>query len=232
MIREQTVGGMLLVGTADPDLLALFLKRVPQIVLVDQPDPTGQHDALITDGFGGMLAATNYLISLGHKKIGFLRDDPDVLTFRDRLRGFVCAHFEAGLPVDPRLLVTTQCEEEVPAALHALLGRADRPTAIVAANDTLAYTVMQACRTLRLRVPEDLSLVGFDDIAYSAQSWPPLTTVRVEKEQLGRLAVNRLQARLQSVGQSGAAGQPEEMPPVTLQVPASLVVRQSCRPLS
>jgi len=226
MIREQTVGGMLLVGTADPDLLALFLKRVPQIVLVDQPDPTGQHDALITDGFGGTLAATNYLISLGHKKIGFLRDNPDVLTFRDRLRGFVCAHFEAGLPIDPRLMVTTQCEEEVPAALQGLLGTTDRPTAIVAANDSLAYAVMQACRTLRLRVPEDISLVGFDDIAYSAQSWPPLTTVRVEKEQLGRLAVNRLQARLQS------AGLPEEMPPITLQIPTSLIVRQSCRPLS
>ena len=226
MIREQTIGGMLLVGTADPDLLALFLEHVPQIVLVDQPDPSGQHDCLISDGFGGMLAATNYLITLGHRRIGFLRDNPTVLAFQDRLRGFVCAHFEAGIPLDPRTLVTTQCEEEVPAALHGLLCSPDRPTAIVAANDSLAYAVMQACRGLDLRVPEDISLVGFDDIEFSAQSWPPLTTVRVEKEQLGRLAVNRLQARLQS------AGLAEEMSPVTLQISASLIVRQSCRPLS
>jgi len=227
MIRDQTVGGMLLVGTADPHLLSQFLERVPQIVLVDQPDPSGRHDSLTTDGLGGVLAATNYLFALGHRRIGFLRDNPDVPTFQDRLRGFVCAHFEAGVTLDPRLLVTTQGEGEVPAALHRLLTAPDRPTAIVAANDTLAYAVMQACRRLGLRVPEDVSLIGFDDIEFSAQAWPPLTTVRVQKEQIGRLAVSRLQARLQS-----AAASPDEMPPVSIAVPVSLIKRQSCRPPS
>ena len=84
---------------------------------------------------------------------------------------------------------------------------------------------MQACRTLGLSIPEDLSVVGFDDIDFSAHTWPPLTTVRVPKEEIGRLAVVRLQERLRM-----ASGLRETMPPITLEVPVSLVVRQSCRP--
>jgi len=222
MIREQTVAGMLLVGTADPEILSVFLERVPQIVLVDHRDPTGRHDCVLTNGLAGAMDATHYLFALGHRRIAFLRDDPYVPSFQDRLRGFVCAHFEAGYAVDPRLVLTAS-EDEVPGVLDALWKSPERPTAILAANDHQAYAVMQACRALGLHIPEDLSLIGFDDIEFSTQTWPPLTTVRVQKEQLGRLAVRRLQDRL------AQDNSPEAMPPVTIEAPVSLITRQSCR---
>ena len=225
MIREQTVAGMLLVGTADPEILSVFLERVPQIVLVDHRDPTGRHDCVLTNGFAGGMEVTEYLMGLGHRRIVFLRDDASVPSFQDRFRGFVCAHFEAGYAADPRLVVTA-LEGEVAGTLDGLWRSAEPPTALFAANDHQAYAVMQACRTLGLRIPEDLSLVGFDDIEFSAQTWPPLTTVRVHKEQLGRLAVCRLQSRLQAGDNS-----PEAMPPVTIEAPVSLIERQSCRAL-
>jgi len=225
MVREQAVAGMLLVGTADAEILSSFLERVPQIVLVDHCDPTGRHDCVLTNGLAGAMDAVHYLFALGHRRIVFLRDDPYAPSFQDRLRGFVCAHFEAGRPVDPALVLTVS-EDEILDTLGALWKSPDRPTALFAANDHLAYAVMQACRTLGLRIPEDLSLIGFDDIEFSAQTWPPLTTVRVQKEQLGRLAVRRLLDRLQAKDSS-----PEAMPPVTIEAPVSLIVRQSCRAL-
>ena len=226
MVRDQTVAGMLLVGTADPQILSVFLERVPEIVLVDHRDPAGQHDCVISDGVGGMAEATRYLLGLGHRRIAFLQDAAGVPTFRDRLRGFVCAHFEAGLTVDPALVLTANAAA-LPGVLGPLLKSADRPTALVAANDWQTYQVMQLCRTLGISIPADLSLVGFDNIGFSAQTWPPLTTVHVPKKQMGSLAVSRLQARLRATENSL-----ESLPPVTLEVPVSLKVRQSCRALS
>ncbi len=225
MIREQTVGGMLLVGTADPEILSVFLERVPQIVLVDHRDPTGRHDCILSNGLAGAMEATRYLFELGHRRIVFLRDYPHVPSFQDRLRGFVCAHFEAGYALDPRLVITAT-EDKFADVLAGLMRSAEPPTALFAANDHQAYAVMQACRALELDIPQDLSLVGFDDIKFSAQTWPSLTTVRVQKEQLGRLALCRLQARLQADDSS-----PEAMPPVTIEAPVSLIKRQSCRAL-
>ena len=223
MVREQTVAGMLLVGTADPEILSVFLERVPQIVLVDHRDPTGRHDCILTNGLAGTMEAVRYLFTLGHRRIVFMRDDGYAPSFQDRVRGFVCAHFEAGYPLDPGLVVTA-AEADYPRILDALWRLPERPTAIFAANDWQAILIMHACRSLGLRVPEDLSLVGFDDIEFSSQTWPPLTTVRVEKEQLGRLAIRRLQERLLAQDNS-----PEAMPPVTIEAPVSLITRQSCR---
>ena len=227
MVQDKTVAGMLLVGTAEPAILAVFLERIPQIVLVDHRDPTHSHDCIVSDGLGGALAATKYLFELGHQRIAFLSDDAAAASFQDRLRGFVCAHFEVGRTVDPRLIVSADSEDSIPAAIQGLLTGPDRPTALLAANDQQALIVMQVCRALGLSIPEDLSLIGFDDIEFSAHTWPPLTTVRVPKEQIGRLAVTRLQERLR------AASSPlEASPPVTVEVPVSLIVRHSCRPLS
>ena len=226
MVREQTVSGMLLVGTAEPEILALFSENVPQIILVDYRDPTNRHDCILSDGLGGALAATKYLFGLGHTRIAFLRDNALPLSFRDRLRGFVCAHYEAGRSIDPRLVVTASSEENTLCVLSALLSLECRPTALLAANDYQALIVMQVCRQLGLNIPRDLSLIGFDDIKFSADTRPPLTTVRVPKEQIGRLAVTRLDERLRTSDNSLAL-----MPPVILEVPTSLIVRESCQKL-
>ncbi len=224
MVSEQAIAGMLLVGTADPEILTAFLEHVPQIVLVDNRDATGKHDCVVSDGLGGILEATRYLFGLGHTQIGFLLDDLQVVTFQDRLRGFVCAHFERGLSVNPSQIISNAPGQDIQVRIREFLLSPNRPTALIAANDILALAVTQVCRQLEIRIPDDLSLVGFDDIEFSAQFWPPLTTVRVNKDLMGRLAVNRLQARLQAPDNSL-----EAMPAITLEVPVTLIERQSCR---
>jgi DNA-binding LacI/PurR family transcriptional regulator len=227
MVRDRTVAGMLLVGTADPQVLTTFLEHVPEIVLVDNRDSTGKHDCIVSDGFAGTVEATRYLMDLGHKRIGFITDDSTVPTFQDRLHGFICAHFDAGRILDPGLIVRTEPGEDLIRVAADFLARPDRPTAVVTSNDMAASHVLQACRELDIHVPNELSVIGFDDIDLSSQLWPPLTTVRVNKELMGRLGVSRLQARLQARDSS-----PDAMPPVTIEVPVSLIVRQSCRSLS
>jgi len=227
MIRDRTVAGMLLVGTADPAVLSSFLEHVPEIVLVDNRDSTGRHDCIVSDGFAGTIEATKYLFGLGHSRIGFITDDTNAPTFQDRLHGFVCTHFDAGLTVNPSLVLRIDHRSFPVQAIAEYLARPNRPTAIVTSNDMSASHVLQACRELDIHVPSELSVVGFDDIDLSAQLWPPLTTVRVNKELMGRLGVSRLQARLQAHDSS-----PDAMPPVTIEVPVSLIVRQSCCKLS
>ena len=224
MVQERTIAGMLLVGTAEPTVLATFLECVPQIVLVDNRDPTYRHDCILADNLNGLLTATHYLFGLGHRRIGFLMAGPFASTFHERLRGFACAHFEAGIELDPRLILKLGAEDDIPDAVRSVLHAPDRPTALIAANDKQAFAVLQTCRTLGLNIPEDLSVIGFDDVEFSAQTWPPLTTVRVPKEHLGRLAVRQLQARLQAERSPVPA-----LPPVTIEVPVSLIERQSCR---
>jgi DNA-binding LacI/PurR family transcriptional regulator len=227
MVRDRTVSGMLLVGTADPKVLSLFLEHVPEIVLVDNRDTTGKHDCVISNGFAGTVEATRYLFELGHRKIGFINDDPNAPTIKDRLHGFICAHFDAGRTVDPNYILRLQPGDDVVQKIKEYLLRPDPPTAIITSIDLTAALALRACRELDIHVPNELSVVGFDDIDLSSQLWPPLTTVRVNKELMGRLGVSRLQARLQARDSS-----PETMPPVTIEVPVSLVVRQSCRKLS
>ncbi len=225
MVTEQAVAGLLLVGTADREILTAFLEHVPQIVLVDNRDATGRHDCVLSDGVRGALTATRYLLELGHRRIAFVQSDPETETFQDRLMGYLSAHYMASVPVDPSLIASAKKREELPALLQALLTRSDRPTALMAANDPHAYLAMQVSWNLGVSVPGDLSVVGFDDDKFSPLSYPPLTTVHVDTEYIGRLAIRRLQARLL---ESMTRSAPD--PPLTIEVPVSLVVRGSCGP--
>lgn len=226
MFREQAVAGALLVGAALPDVLEAYVEHLPQSVLVDNCHATGLHDCILSDGFDGAFQSARYLIGLGHKKIGFVLDEASAPSFRDRRRGFLCAMWEAGLMPDARWIVSGARGRDMEEKLEALLAAPDRPTALLAANDTNAFTVMKVCRSIGLKIPADLSLIGFDDIAFSVHAYPPLTTVRVDKELMGRVAVRRLQHRIaESQGQ-------EKSPytPIHLTIPVALVERETCCP--
>lgn len=226
MFREQAVAGALLVGAALPDVLEAYVEHLPDAVLVDNCYSTGLHDCILSDGFDGAYQSTNYLIGLGHTKIGFVLDEPTAPSFRDRRRGFLCAMWEAGLTPNPRWVVSGIRGLDREAKTEAILAASDRPTAILAANDTNAFAVMKACRNVGLKVPADLSLIGFDDIAFSVHTYPPLTTVRVDKELMGRVAVRQLQRRIvESQEHTGGA-----YTPVHLTLPVSLVERETCCP--
>ncbi|NGZ75755.1 GntR family transcriptional regulator [Saccharibacillus alkalitolerans] len=164
----------------------------------------------VDDELGGLTAA-RYLIKQGHRRIaGFFKTDD--LQGVSRLRGFMHAHREAGIPLAPEHVVTyaTGQKGELPAAkVRELLSAQERPTALVAYNDELAMPLMNAARELGLSVPDDLSVVGFDDSALALASGVPLTTLSHPKEEMGREAARRLIAMIE--GEADAAGDPDDV---------------------
>ncbi|MDR3706831.1 MAG: LacI family DNA-binding transcriptional regulator [Capsulimonadaceae bacterium] len=232
MVRESMVDGMLLVGTADQPVLTEFLARVPVIVMVDNRDSAKRYDCIVSNGIQGASEGVEYLSKLGHRRIAFVMSEAQTSTFQDRLTGYMVALTKSGRGIDQSLIVSAVSRDDFTAKVQALLTLPSdrRPTALMAANDPHAYTVFQICHAMGLRIPEDISVLGFDDDRYSTMSCPPLTTLRVDSEYMGRLAVRRLQARLDEASRLKADGSPNRPePPVEIDVPVSLIERDSCR---
>lgn len=234
MVNEKIIEGMLLVGTANRSILDRFANHVPKIILVDNWDETGAFESVISDGFNGARAATQHLIRLGHRRICFFTTRKNIPTFRDRMRGYWCALLEAGITPDLALVVEPEdCDEDwgpfgITDRLRTQLLQAENPaTAVLAANDDCAVLAQRVGRQAGLRLPEDLSIIGFDDVPLAAHADPPLTTVRVDKEAMGRLAVRLLAARLNSEDEKTKS---LPSPPIQQVLPVSLVHRDSCCP--
>ena len=166
----------------------LKTRGIPLVVV----DPTGEplHDtpSIGATNWNGGLAATRHLLGLGHRRIGVICGPERILCSRARLDGYRAAMDEAGVPIDPDLIRygNFHVDDGVVEA-RALLRLADPPTAIFAGNDLQALGVYQAAREARLHIPEDLSVVGFDDLPVAPWVGPPLTTVR---QPLAQMAVS------------------------------------------
>jgi DNA-binding LacI/PurR family transcriptional regulator len=143
------------------------------------------------DNEAGAYAITSYLISLGHRDIVFMgAGEPGHTTIDGRLRGFERAHEAHHLPVpSQRAFATTFDRESGYRATRELVAAGRKFTAIFAATDVVASGVLVALREAGLRVPEDISVVGYDDIPLATDVTPMLTTVHVDYEELGRTAV-------------------------------------------
>jgi len=226
IVRDRSVDGLVLTGTVDIDTINLFKDWEAPLIVVDNPDPTGRHDNIVTNGFTGTYDATDYLLGLGHSRIGFITTVNSHQSFKDRFRGYLAACYDRGCPVDPENVVSVRPGANDFDQITEYLKRPGRPTAIVACNDVNARNVMTVRRTLGIDIPGDLSIIGFDDIDMSKSLHPPLTTVAVDKELIGRVAIRRLRSRLRDIG---AGIEPE--PPLTILVRSNLVVRASCRAL-
>jgi len=230
MILDGAIAGMLLVGTgADAATLSTFSRYVPRLVLLDQHDETRRFESVLSDGFDGAYQATRYLLSLGHTRIAFFLAESATSTFRDRLNGYLAALFEEGIIPRHEMVIGGEASDDWDLRrkrVEDLLRSPNRPTAVLSANDDYALTVLGVARRLGVQIPEDLSLIGFDDIPFAMHMDPPLTTIRVDKEMMGRLGVRRLHSRL-------AAGErPYPEPCGRYEVPVALIIRRSCLPLS
>lgn len=195
------------------------------VVAVD-PHVGGSRMPIVdTENYQGAVAATQHLIELGHRRIGFIGGRPDLESARRRERGYRDALQTAGIGVDPDLITSGDFTEEAASGpAHHLLSLAERPTAIFAANDLTAIQTMRTAIDLGLAVPGDVSIVGFDNIPESALTEPPLTTIDQSLHAVGREAVRALIEMIEHPElHDPSAGEPMH---VTL--PTTLVVRQSC----
>ncbi|MFC1582290.1 substrate-binding domain-containing protein [Planctomycetota bacterium] len=160
------------------------------VVVVDPPEPVKNAVNLITDTRGGVRKAANILIAKGHKRIGFLGGPWLSHTQEDRMLGYQDALVAHDLPVDDSLIV--ECDgwrDTGRIAAAELLARADRPTAIMCANDRRAFGVLDAAREAGIKVPQDLSVFGFNNITEAVSCTPPLSTIHHPRAHLGATAL-------------------------------------------
>jgi LacI family transcriptional regulator, galactose operon repressor len=190
------------------------------VVAVDPHTGRTGPSTVEADNVGGARAATRHLIELGHRRIAHIRGRTDLVSAQLREQGYREALEAAGIPFDAELVrVGGYRAAETTDAARDLLTREERPTAVFAANDLSAIRVIEIARDLGLRVPEDLSVVGFDNVPEAANAVPALTTVAQPLHQMGAEAVRLLLGLL-----AGATSEEH------LLMPASLVVRASTSP--
>jgi len=199
----------------------LVARGLPFVVIDPTAEPGPEVSSVGATNWAGGLAATKHLVDLGHCRIGIITGPPELLCSRARLDGYRAALERAGLSVDDEFV--RPGDFRVKAGYEqakALFNLRERPTAVFAGNDLSALGVLRAAREIGLRVPEDLSVVGFDDIPLAEWCTPSLTTVRQPLIEMAAVAVRTL---LESAGSAGSLKRRVELA-------TDLVVRESTAP--
>lgn len=191
MVRKKQVDAIILVGIKHEEFVRQLQRANVPVILVDPKTDISDCSQVLIDNENGAFLATQHLIQCGHERIGFISGDLSRLSFKQRLDGYVKALRYHGIPVEEELIKTGGVEAGYDLT-KSLLTLLKRPTAIFAANDINAIYGYKAIDEFSLRIPDDISVVGFDDIDLSKMAIPPLTTVRVYKEELGSVAVRQL----------------------------------------
>jgi LacI family transcriptional regulator len=222
LLMEKRIDGLVLVASGADDEQDLLLRHeaVP-IVQLERALPGLDADLIQAGQEEGGYAATRHLIELGHRDIACVSGPADLPRTRERVGGFMRAMEEAALTVLPDCIVH---DEFTSAGGHAaftrLLARAQRPTAVFVTSDLMALGGLCAAGAAAVRVPAQLSVVGFDDIAGARYALPPLTTVAPPKHDMAWLAIERLIDRIRG----------RHAPLRTTALASTLVVRASTAP--
>jgi LacI family transcriptional regulator len=231
--REVTLLDRLMRGTTDGAVLMLpeetsselkALQRDFPFVVVDPRVALDEGIPVVSAAHAaGARAATEHLLSLGHRRIGAITGPPACIACTDRLNGYHGALAAAGVLPDPELVAVSDFRNgpATAAAAAKLLDLPDPPTAIFAFNDNVAVGVIKAARSRGLRIPEDLSVVGFDDSEQAEIVTPALTTVRQPLAEMGRMAVSLLLRLLEN----------QRVDALRIELATKLVVRESTAPL-
>ncbi len=214
--------GLLLLLPLNPQayLETLHHERFPYVV-IDYQGCDDYSPTVIARNRQAAFEVTSYLIGLGHRRIGFIAGNPELSSAIQRLDGYRAALEAHQIPYDADLVVDGEfLQAGGYQAANQLLDLPDPPTAIFAANDISAFGAMDAIRNRGLTIPDDISIVGFDDIPQAAHVHPSLTTVRQPLEEMGRLATRMLLRMIEDPEYKGER----------IELPTTLVLRESCGP--
>ncbi|MFI6826632.1 LacI family DNA-binding transcriptional regulator [Kribbella sp. NPDC050241] len=240
VLTSSMSSGLLVVSHEQPlePLVQLHQEGMP-VVLVNTIDADVALPSVTADNYDGARTAMDHLMQLGHERIACVQGLMRYRCCQDRYRAYLDALREAGIQPDPEL---TKPGDFVPEQIRArsrelfALPAGQRPTAVFAQSDVTAYGVMTAAAEAGLRVPEDVSVLGFDDIESAAQIRPPLTTIQQPFVEMGKRAAELL---LSEIGTNDDDPGTEAKPPgekptadlPRLVMPTSLIVRASCGPV-
>jgi LacI family transcriptional regulator len=202
------------------ELQRLAEASIPVVVVDPAEEPTAKIRSVGTTNWQGGVTATRHLIELGHRRIAAIGGPTNLWSSRARVDGYRAAMLEAGLPVDEQLVRRDQFSVAGGRQQATkLLAMADRPTGIVTGSDAQAFGVLQALGDLRLRAPDDVSVVGFDDVAVASWAAPALTTIRQPVAAMAATAFRMLRA------DEGATAEAHH-----IELATTLVVRDSTGP--
>lgn len=206
------------------------------MVLIDNLIPGSPYDSIMNDDFGGAYQAVQHLLDIGHRYISMVigpLKKPGVSpgtppSVQDRYRGYSAAMLDNNQTPFPAIEIPLDYKEtipgrkELPQWLGRMLARSPRPTALFCNVDFYAAHIISALLTIGYRVPEDISVVGFDDLDIAQMIHPLLTTVRIDRRAMSEWAMRRLIARIEG----------DDSPPLTIHVGAKLIERESTAPLN
>ncbi|ADQ03920.1 transcriptional regulator, LacI family [Caldicellulosiruptor owensensis OL] len=199
IIKETPVDGILLLATEmySHDLL-IFNNLTLPIVVLDSYLEDKNMDFVVIANAEAIYSATVYLIQKGHREIGYLDSSVWIKNFEERKEGYEKAILQSGLVFKKEFILSL--EPTLDGAykdMKEILGNGtELPTAFVAANDIIAFGAMKALKEAGIKIPDDISIIGLDDMPFCEICDPPITTLRVYKERMGKIAVKRLIERI------------------------------------
>ncbi|SNT35633.1 transcriptional regulator, LacI family [Granulicella rosea] len=224
LMASRKVSGLLIVTStkAGDERLQALQDTGLAIVAFDRPLPGVDTDCVLVENRGGAEAAIAHLIQHGHKHIACVGYDEETYTVYERLQGYLSRIH--GAKLKPQTAFGLSTLDDVRNWLTAALAGKNRPTAIFSVNHRTSIYLLQALSELKLRIPEDMALIGFDDFDLAAVLNPPLTTVAQSPVELARRAMGLLLAGIQGM-QNGVSSSPAK-----ILLPAKLMIRASCGP--
>ncbi|HKG92879.1 MAG TPA: LacI family DNA-binding transcriptional regulator [Gemmatimonadaceae bacterium] len=220
LMRAESVDGVILPASSDIAQTVVELARdgIP-VVCVDRRLPRAGLDTVIADNVHGAQVATDHLLRVGHRRIGFIGGRPELSTSQERLQGYRQALQEHGLELDRSLVREGDSRQESGRRMaKELLEMESPPGALLVGNNLMTLGALEAIHSLGLRIPEDVAIVGYDDVPWALALNPPLTAIRQPSYEIGQRAAELLLRRIEEPNRSTTL--------VTLQ--PELVVRGSC----
>lgn len=226
-IEQRKVGGIIIVGFIDDEYLRRTLSYGIPLILVDHASFSINTDAVLTQNTAGSYLAVQYLVSKGHKKIGFFGEKNLTLSFNERWIGYSEAMRKYGISVIDDFCLSDSIEDyalrnDFKTVAGIIKGMKRLPTAWICANDSAAFTLINALNFIGLNVPDDISIIGFDDIDLCRIISPNLTTIKVDKELMGTNAVGNLLKRMEN----------REAPTTHIRMAVNLIERNSVKDLT
>ena len=218
-LLDGDVQGIISLGSVTEKFLLAVENIGLPLVLIDPARNVDNFDCVVPDNFNGAYQIAKHLLQTGYKRIGFISSFFYALASTQRLKGYKEALREVGIPYDKQLSVKAKGPfDRGKSAVKSLLKLNNPPQAVVASTDLIAKSAIEGIKEMGLKIPDDIAVVGFDDIAEAEKMEPPLTTVRIPKKEMGEKGFERL---LELAGNG-------KQDPKRIIMPVEVVIRESC----
>ena len=226
MVMERRVDGLILLAPrVNDELIRKLAQNKHPFVVVGRVNGLQHHYAVNNDNIQAAYSAVRHLLNLGHRRIAFLNGPAEYTFCQDRYQGYCMALREFGVEVDERYIRHAQIDHKDDYELgKELLNLKPRPTAFFVADDLMVIGIYRAIKEAKLKIPQDVAVIGFNDDAFATLLDPPLTTIRIPIYEMGKAAAETMIAVLNG----------EEVNPPQKILSSELVIRESCgaKPLS